>query len=358
MTGEQQQVHVVAAVLTDLRGRILLTRRTENRDFAGLWECPGGKVEPGEAPLAALARELHEELGIDIALPPDGAVAPLIRVPCLGRSKRLLLDVHLVERFSGRPRGLEGQAITWVAPDKLWRYGMPPADRPVVAALTRPALQLVTPEPAAGQHDAWLDHLALAATTPPASVWERIASATLSPGAHAALPCHPWERTLSATSPPLIQLRLKSLPAEQRTALTREAVQRLGPAARSRLLINGDPVLAAELGAGLHLASAQLMALRARPDGMALVAASCHTLEELRHAEALGLDHAVLGPVACTQSHPGARALGWAAFAALREQVSLPVYAIGGLSPPDLATARAHGAQGIAAIRGLWSTPR
>ena len=89
------------------------------------------------------------------------------------------------------------------------------------------------------------------------------------------------------------------------------------------------------------------------PAGLA-IAASCHDVDELRQAELLGCDFAVLGPVDATASHPNASPLGWLGFAALREQVSLPIYAIGGMAPDDIAVARAHGAQGIAAIRSLW----
>jgi len=128
-----KQIHVVAAVLRDARGRILLARRTEGRELAGLWEFPGGKVEQGEAPGAALVRELREELGIEAAVG-----AAVLCVSHEDADKRLLLDVREAS-FSGRPRGLEGQALAWVPLRKLADYPMPPADRPVVAALLEQA---------------------------------------------------------------------------------------------------------------------------------------------------------------------------------------------------------------------------
>jgi 8-oxo-dGTP diphosphatase len=85
-----------------------------------------------------------------------------------------------------------------------------------------------------------------------------------------------------------------------------------------------------------------------------LVGASCHDTDELRHAEHIGCDFAVLGPVAATATHPGVAPLGWSGFAALREVTSLPLYAIGGMTADDITDARSHGAQGIAAIRALW----
>ncbi len=141
-------MHVVAGVLTDARGRILLARRTAGRDLAGAWEFPGGKLETGETPFQALDRELHEELGIRIQ-----SAEPLIAVAQAYRDKRIVLDVYRVTRFSGTPRGLEKQALAWSPPEKLSTYPMPPADRPVVAALTQPAQYLITPESVGSQSE-------------------------------------------------------------------------------------------------------------------------------------------------------------------------------------------------------------
>ena len=140
MSEASAPIHVVAAVLRDARGRILLARRTDGRDLAGLWEFPGGKREPGETPEAALARELHEELGIDARVG-----AHLITVPQRYPDKRLRLDVRHVGRWTGEPRGRAGQALAWVPPHKLASYAMPPADIPVVAALLQPDRYAITP---------------------------------------------------------------------------------------------------------------------------------------------------------------------------------------------------------------------
>ncbi|MGO1720009.1 MAG: thiamine phosphate synthase [Luteimonas sp.] len=143
------------------------------------------------------------------------------------------------------------------------------------------------------------------------------------------------------------------LPA-RRESLIRQAVA-LAHAAGAEALVGGDIELARATGAGVHLRAAQLSALHKRPlPAVFPVAASCHDEAELRHAQRLGCDFAVLGPVQPTPTHPEAAGLGWTRFATLRETVSLPIYAIGGLSPTDISTARRHGAQGIAAIRALW----
>lgn len=306
-------VHVVAAVLRDARGRILLARRTEGRDLAGAWEFPGGKVEPDEAPLEALARELHEELGIRI----QGA-EPLVSVPQAYPDKRIVLDVYSVPAYEGTPRGRERQALAWSPQEKLSSYPMPPADRPVVAVLNQPPRYLVSPESL--EPAAWLAQLDKA----------------LAAGARR------------------VQLRARGLSAKALEALAMNARIRC-KAAGAQLLVNGEPGLAAELGIGLHLPSKQLMAMSQRPlpEGQ-LLAASCHDADELAQAEAIGADFAVLGPVRATESHPEAKPLGWERFSRLREGVSLPIYALGGMKPGDVATARRHGAQGVAGIRAFW----
>ncbi|MCD9085987.1 Nudix family hydrolase [Stenotrophomonas sp. SY1] len=315
MNSPQRSIHVVAAVITDARGRILLNRRTGNSDMAGLWEFPGGKREPGETSEQALVRELHEELGIEAEVGEW-----LMDVPQLYPDKRLRLEVRMVRSWKGTARGREGQAITWVTPDKLSRYSMPPADLPVVAALRQPDRYLVTPEPAEC-----------------AETWFSCIEAAIHGGIRR------------------IQLRTPS--AADRQGLARSVAERYGK--QADLLLNRDIDLARELGVGVHLGSEQLLSLQSRPLPESLpVAASCHDLAQLQAAQRLGCDFAVLGPVQATATHPGASPLGWEAFERLREQVSLPIYAIGGMGVADIDIARRHGALGVAAIRALWPAPR
>lgn len=307
-------VEVVAGVITDARGRVLLARRTEGRDLAGFWEFPGGKREPGESPEAALARELHEELGIRVDIG-DALIAVPQRYP----HKRLRLDVRRIRAWRGTPKGHEGQALAWVPAQRLASYPMPPADIPVVAALLQPDRYLVTPGPGADDR-AWLAGLARALET-----------------GHR-----------------LVQLRGREVEPARWARLAAEAVA-LCREAGAEVLVNGDVAMAAELGAGVHLRASQLRQHAARPlPGNVRVAASCHGEEELQLAEQLGCDFAVLGPLRATATHPGSATLGWEGFATARETASLPLYAIGGLAAEDIPVARQHGAQGIAAIRGFW----
>jgi mutator protein MutT len=126
-------IHVVAAVVIDADGRALIAQRPQKKHLAGGWEFPGGKLEPGEERLAGLSRELREEIGITIAAP-----RPLIRVRHAYPSREVLLDVWVVKRYTGEPRGLEGQALRWCPQQDLASADLLPADKPIVAALRLP----------------------------------------------------------------------------------------------------------------------------------------------------------------------------------------------------------------------------
>lgn len=330
-------LHVVAAVLRDAAGRVLLARRPRHKAEGGLWEFPGGKVEPGEQASQALRRELQEELGIEA-----GPMQPLIRVPVAdgvpavpaGEAGlpplRLRLDTWAVAGFHGRPRAREHTELVWAEPAALANYPMPPADHPVRAALTAPEAVLVTPEPGEG---------------------EAAETAFL----------HAVEDAL-ARGLRRLHLRLPDERAGQRARLA-EALAPRCHAQGAALYVHGDASLALRLGLGLHLRHGQLFAAGAEALCAAQraadlpLSAACHDAASLRRAEALGVQDLLLGPVAPTPTHPGAPVLGWEGFEALRALTALPVYALGGLGPGDLAEARRHGAQGVAGIRGFWPQP-
>jgi 8-oxo-dGTP diphosphatase len=129
---DNQTILVVAAALVDADGRILLQQRSAHRQMAGLWEFPGGKVEPGELPEAALIRELKEELGIETdtacLAPATFASAPL-------GEKHMLLLLYICRKWRGTPQALDAEALTWARPHQMFTLPMPPADKPLIGIL-------------------------------------------------------------------------------------------------------------------------------------------------------------------------------------------------------------------------------
>ncbi|MDC7683142.1 8-oxo-dGTP diphosphatase MutT [Asticcacaulis sp. BYS171W] len=125
-------VLVVAAALIDNDGRVLIAQRPEGKSLAGQWEFPGGKVEEGETPEAALIRELEEELGITTKA---ACLAPFVFASHTYETFHLLMPLYLIRRWEGTARALEHTALKWVKPKDLRDYPMPPADAPLVAYL-------------------------------------------------------------------------------------------------------------------------------------------------------------------------------------------------------------------------------
>jgi len=310
-------MHVVAGVLVDDSGRILIAQRPPGKHLAGLWEFPGGKLEPGETAGAALERELDEELGI--AVDPQ-SFETLIRVPWNYGERQMVLEAMVVRAWSGEPKALDAAAIAWREPWAIDPATLAPADRPILAAVRLPGHYPITP----------------ALATPDEAVVGLLAA--LDRG----------ER--------LLQLRLPAQPFE----VVRAVASRVLPHVRrfgAHLLLNRDIEGALSLGAGVgvHLSASQLRDLAERPLPFSgVVGASCHDAEELALASRLGCDFATLSPVLPTVSHPDAEPLGWPRFARLTETASLPVYALGGLGPGDMAEARMHAGQGVAGIRGFF----
>ena len=132
--GDKSLIHVVAAAVTDLEGRVLIAQRPPGKHLAGRWEFPGGKLDAGEDRRAGLARELREELGITLHPP----LRPLIRLRHTYDYGEVLIDMWVARQYSGEPRGLEGQALRWCTGDELESVELLPADGPIVAALRLP----------------------------------------------------------------------------------------------------------------------------------------------------------------------------------------------------------------------------
>ena len=309
-------VEVAAAVMLRAAGcEFLLAQRPQGKVYAGYWEFPGGKVEPGETVRTALIRELHEELGITVT-----ACAPWLTRVFTYPHATVRLHFWRVTAWDGEigiTAPLEHSAVDWQKCGKTAGVApILPANDPILKALELPTTMAIT----SGEIEGVERQL------------ERLEEA-LDEGLR------------------LIQVRDKGWPAAQRLWFA-EAVTRIARQRGALVLINDDADIARRAGAdGLHLSAPALAACRERPD-FAWVGASCHDAKELDHAAELGLDYALLSPVLPTPTHPEATGLGWPAFSDLIAGRPLPVFALGGMKKDLLATAQGHGAHGIALMRG------
>jgi 8-oxo-dGTP diphosphatase len=307
-----KMIHVVAGVINNTDGKVLLALRPHHLHQGGLWEFPGGKREAHEAPQQALARELWEELGLKIT-----HARPLIQVSHDYGDTHILLDVWRVTAWHGNPHGREGQQWRWVALADLAHFDFPAANLPVLKALALPSYYAITPEPA--------------------TIANFFTQA----------------EKLFQKGIRLLQLRSKQLTASDIEQYAKK-LYILAQSYEARVVINAEPAYAA-LVHGLHLDSRNLYQYAQRPlPKTQLLAASCHTEADIAQAQRIDADFIVLSPVRATATHPEATPLGWQRFAELNATCRCPVYALGGMEPQHLALAWAHGAQGIAAIRSLW----
>lgn len=291
----------------------LLACRPQDKVCAGYWEFPGGKVEPGETLRQALVRELQEELGITV----EHAWPWLSRTHDYPHAS-VRLKFFRVTSWQGKIAPTEHSALEWTTIGSAATVSpILPANGPILRALELPPLYALT------------------------NAAENGVSAELAR----------VEQAL-ARGLRLLQIRDKTLPPQQRLQLARGVMALASPHPDVRVLVNDDEDLARAVGAhGLHLSSGRLAQANERPS-FASVGASCHNAADLARASSLGVDFALLSPVLRTASHPDSAGIGWDAFARLIEHAPLPVFALGGMRPETLATAREHGAHGIALMRG------
>lgn len=322
---EQRWLDVAAGLVIDADGRLLLGQRPEGKSYAGWWELPGGKLEPGETPMQALHRELHEELGIEVT-----EATPWVTYIHEYPHATVRLAFCRVTGWRGEPQGLENQALRWVDPRQ----------------------SLADLEAGLGG-----GHL-LPATLPPVR-WLGLPDRYLVLGLQSLLDVPGYllrlEQALAAGIR-LLQFRVPEWQGGAADAALLDVMRQTLALARSagaRLLVNSvHPEAWWREADGVQLRAADLSRFDSRPEA-GLVGASCHAANDLAQARRLEADFALLGPVLPTTTHPGHAGLGWEAFAELNAQAGMPVLAIGGQSPATLAIARRHGAHGIAGIRHL-----
>jgi 8-oxo-dGTP diphosphatase len=312
-TEKTKIVEVAAAVLQKPDGTFLLAQRPPDKIWAGYWEFPGGKIEPGETPHHALVRELREELGVTVTT----AYPWLTRVYVYPHAT-VRLNFFRVTAWSGELHPHEGQQFAWQHVNNITVAPVLPANAPILRALSLPTLYAISNVQELGE----------------AEFMHRLEAAL-----------HNGLR--------LVQLREKKYSREALRALALQMLPLIW-SHDARLIINADIELCKEIGAdGVQFTGAQLIELRERPT-VDWCAASCHNAVELRRAEELGCDFALLSPVLATQSHPGEPHLGWEKFAAIAAGSSIPVYALGGLTHADMETAWQQGAHGISLLRQAW----
>jgi len=301
---------IVIGIIKNAAGEIFITRRHTNLHQGGLWEFAGGKVETGELLHAALARELKEEIAIDVI-----QATPLIQLKHDYSDRTVELNVFLITDYKGEAKSLLGQETEWINVDEFDNYAFPAANKAILTALRLPSHYAILNDDS-NNLLAKLKHLLAQNIT-------------------------------------LIQARLKNS--------TTESVQNFLAVAYPLCQANGTLLLVNSGAAsefetycdGVHLTSHDLLTLKTRPKNLRWLSASCHNLEELRHAEKIGVDFAVLAPVLPTKTHPETVPLGWHTFSEWVKECNFPVYALGGVNQADLHTAKTHGAQGIAGIRAF-----
>ncbi len=302
-------VDVAVGVLRAPDGRVLLAQRKAGTDAAGFWEIPGGQIDPGENAAQAAARELLEEVGVRAL-----ELAPWRVYEHDFPSKRVRLHWFHVRRWSGEPKGREGQRVAWVDPARPTVGPLLPSNELAFATLALPELVAVA--------------RVNGAPGAPDELLARIPS-------------------LVADGLRLLIVRAPGLAPAQRVQLTRRLRERRR-GTELRLLLSGTALEARQAGAcGLHSSAAALAGLIERPPTR-LWAVSVHNARDLERASALDADFAILSPVRATASHPEDQPLGWDGLQALAAASPLPVYAQGGLGPDDLDAARAAGALGVA----------
>ena len=308
-------VHVAVAVIVNDNGDILIQKRAEDTHQGGLWEFPGGKLEQHEHVVDALKREIQEELGITVQ-----ASRPLIKITHQYGDRTVLLDVHLVDDWLNDPKPLESQPLVWVRSRQLSDYPMPAADVPIVNAINLPSTYVITPP-----------------QIEDVKIFLHKFTVLLEQG----------ER--------LFLYRVKKLKGISHQDLYAQMSELCQQYCAEIVIHQANLATLKVQKTNLHLTEAALSQPIEKTASVNLLGVSCHSLDAILKAQAIGADYAMLSPVNNTNSHPEAEPIGWTKFSEIVDQVNIPVYALGGLEKKDLEASWGHGGQGVAGISSWWS---
>lgn len=304
----------VAVGLIVQNGQALLAKRAEHQHQGGRFEFPGGKVEAGELVTVALARELHEELGIDIHAPQF-----IQRLTYHYPEKTVRLHVYRIEFFDGEPVGREGQPLYWVLLPQLFELNFPDANRPIVRAAQLPLRYSITSDLISAELDAlpaWLAEQSIEKETD-AWVYVRLPNASSTV----------YETAIKSLA--MLRPDLNLIAAWDASESVNEYIR------------------------GRHLTQVALLAKTdlVRQSEQDYWFAACHDDASIAHAVKLGVDAMTLGAVLATPTHPDGLLLGWDGFAQLAKLSDVPVYALGGMQIKDLDQVHANGGFGVAGMR-------
>ncbi len=312
---EQQNlplINVAVAVIQRGDGHVLMAERPYGKESAGFWEFPGGKFESGESAEHAIARELYEELGIK-----SKVAYPWIRYKYTYPDKHVKLHVFRVFTWEGMPFGREGQHISWENPGSVTVKPLLPANEKILQAIALPLIYAII-------------------NAGPGIMVKLITRLTY----------------LLEQGVRLMQVRVRHMNPDQHIQIMRPIVN-LAHNYGAKVLVNGNESIALKSGAdGIHLPANQLMNTHTRPCTK-LLSVSCHNASELSHAATLRANFVSLSPVRSTPTHPNISGMGWKKFADLTNDLSIPVYALGGLDSNYLKTAMHHSAHGIALVSNI-----
>ena len=313
---EQNAVHVVIAIIQNHKQEVFVCERKSDAHLGGLLEFPGGKVEENESPVKALQRELAEELNIDIL-----SFVPLIQIPYTYPDRKILLDAYIVKKYKGNVSAQEGQKIYWKKISSLNDNEFPSANYGVIRALQLPKVFPVTPNYSQEPKNFLMN----------------------------------FEEVVSDEATQIIQFRSHELEISEYVELVKQCIK-ICKKYHVKLILNRELESTKGLDvSGVHLTSEKLLSTKKRLlSTKYLVGASCHSQQEVNHANTLGLDYVFIGPVIEKNSSEICKTLTWKGFAEMTRYSLIPAYAIGGLKEGDVDTSISHGGQGIAAIRDIW----